>query len=93
MSRQTPEAKELYAGAKFTLHWLDTGSDEHDVEPFLASLSPGEQKKVFALVKRTGDHGPPRNEQKCGQPAKDLFELKSTRSASRSPTRVLAGSI
>lgn len=49
------------------------------VEEYLQGLNEPERKKLFALLQRSAEQGPPRRDEKCRKLENDLFEFKSFR--------------
>ncbi|MFY9268250.1 MAG: type II toxin-antitoxin system RelE/ParE family toxin [Candidatus Manganitrophaceae bacterium] len=66
----------IYKGPAFALYGI-VQSTECLVQEFIDTLPQAEQKKIIALLKRTADHGLPKNEEKFKKLWDDLFEFKT----------------
>lgn len=66
----------LYKGPKFSIYAIARG-EKCLVREFIEELPESVQKKVFALLKRTAEHGPPVNEEKFKILRDRIFEFKA----------------
>ena len=74
---------ELYTGPVFDIYGLIV--DEVCLaEEYIRDLSEAEQKRVFALINRILNHGPPQDERKFRHIGDQIYELKT-----RGGTRIL----
>ncbi|HEY0101226.1 MAG TPA: type II toxin-antitoxin system RelE/ParE family toxin [Pyrinomonadaceae bacterium] len=73
----------ITAGARFTIYaWGDKTSCE--VLEFLEGLAANgdsDAERILNLIKRTADHGAPRNEQHCRLLEDSIYELKAPNTA------------
>lgn len=66
----------LYRGEKFSLFEIvEDGC--HLVADYIEGLPEADQKKMMALLKRSADHGPPRNIEKFRSLGDGLYEFKT----------------
>jgi len=68
----------LYAGRKFSIYAITRGG-KCLVREFIEKLPGSDRKKVVALLKRAGEHGPPVNEEKFKHLRDRIFEFKAHR--------------
>ena len=66
----------LYSGTMFSIRAV-IENGQCLVRDFIDSLDEKAQKSIFALLKRSGDHGPPSNKEKFRKLTdEELFEFK-----------------
>ena len=71
------EVVEIFSGKKFVICML-VSNGRPLFKDFMDSLEDSERKKVFALIERTAEEGPPLNEEKFKKVAGEkFFELKT----------------
>lgn len=71
------EVVEIFAGKKFVICML-VSKGRPLFKDFVNSLEDSEKKKVFALIERTAEEGPPTNEEKFKKvEGEKFFEFKT----------------
>ena len=68
--------KTLYAGRKYNIATL-TVNEHCFVMEFISGLDKPSKVQITALIKMTGDNGPPNNEEKFKHLGEKIFELKT----------------
>ena len=70
--------RQLYDGAAYQVLAYARSYAACQVTSYLNRLEDRDRKRITALLKRTAQHGPPRNDQKCHKVAGEGFwELKA----------------
>ena len=71
--------RQLYDGAAYQVLAYARSHAACQVTSYLNGLEVRDRKRITALLKRTAQHGPPRNDQKCHKVAgEDLWEFKAS---------------
>ena len=68
--------KQLYGGSLFAVLAIARSDGSCQVEAYLDRLEERDRKRVAALLKRSADHGPPRNQEKCRK-VEGFWEFKA----------------
>ena len=70
------ETTTIYLGRRFNVRALVV--DRHCLaQEFIDELEESDQKKIFVLLRYTGDNGPPKNLEKFKKLEEDIWEFKS----------------
>ena len=70
--------EEYHEGQRYAVYAYVRGNGSCPVSDYLAGLAERQRRKVDALLKRSAEHGPPRNREQCAPlQGESFFEFKA----------------